>query len=123
VRLLSPESVSQMGQNQIGELELRPIASLIPQFITSGVLLPGSLDRFGLGFALNTQPVPGGRAALTMSWAGVFNTYFWVDRENQVCGVVLSQMLPFGDPGPLALVEAFDRAVYAERGEKKAESR
>jgi len=75
-------------------------------------VLPGGLDAFGLGFALNRKPLASGRGAGTMSWAGVYNTFFWVDHEKDVCAVLLVQMLPFGDAGPTRLVEDFDRAVY-----------
>jgi len=47
-----------------------------------------------------------------MSWVGIFNTFFWVDREKNVCAVLLTQMLPFGEPGVIKLVEDFERAVY-----------
>ena len=114
-RILSAESVATIGSNHIGELSLVPLPSLMPQLVTDRAELPGSLDKFGLGFALNTQPVDGGRGRNTLSWAGVFNTFFWVDREKQVGAVLMSNMLPFLDPGPKRLLEEFDRAVYAWR--------
>jgi methyl acetate hydrolase len=114
-RILSAESVATMGSNHIGELTVVPLPSLMPQLVTDRAVLPGSLDKFGLGFALNTQRVDGGRGRNTLSWAGVFNTFFWIDREKQVGAVLLSNMLPFLDPGPKTLIEEFDRAVYAWR--------
>ena len=112
-RILSAQSVSAMGQNQIGELSVRVMPSLIPQLTTDGAVLPGDLDKFGLGFALNSKPVPGSRGATTLAWAGIYNTFFWIDREQQVCAVLMTQMLPFLDPGPMKLLEDFNRAVYA----------
>jgi CubicO group peptidase (beta-lactamase class C family) len=113
--ILTPESVAAMGQNQIGELGLRPFSSLMPQFARDGAALPGGLDKFGLGFALNTQPLEKGRGANTLSWAGIFNTFFWIDREKKVCAVLMTQMSPGLDDGPRTLLEDFDRAVYAWR--------
>jgi methyl acetate hydrolase len=115
-RILSAESVTMMGTNQIGELTLRPFPSFMPQLATANALLPGSLDKFGLGFAINTKPVAGGRGANTMSWAGIFNTFFWIDRQKQIGAVLMSQMLPGLDAGPLKLLEDFDRAVYSSKG-------
>lgn len=112
-RILKPESVATMGRNQIGELAIRPFASLVPQLARDGASLPGALDKFGLGFALNTKLVQNGRRANTMSWAGIFNTFFWIDREKKVCAVLMTQMSPGLDEGPRALLEEFDRAVYA----------
>src|SRR5437879_5803701 len=73
----------------------------------------GSLDKFGLGFGINTQPVPGGRSAGSISWAGIFNTFFWIDPSRKRCAVIMMQILPFGDDATNAVVEDFERAVYA----------
>ena len=71
-----------------------------------------SSDRFGLGFLLNTEPVTGGRAPGSLAWAGLYNTYFWVDRRTGVSGVLLTQVLPFYDGPVVTLLDAFERAVY-----------
>lgn len=111
-RILEAETVAIMGQNQIGELTLSPAISQNPQLVAPDAVLPGGLDAFGLGFALNRQAHASGRGAGTMSWMGVFNTFFWVDREKEICAVLLAQMLPFGDRGPATLVEEFGRALH-----------
>jgi len=112
-RILKPESVKMMASNQIGELTLRPFSSLAPQLTKDDAVLPGALDKFGLGFALNSSAVRNGRGANTMSWVGVFNTFFWIDPEKQICAVLMTQMTPGLDDGPRKLLEDFDRAVYA----------
>lgn len=112
-RILKPETVALMGQNQIGDLNTTPFRSLIPQLAKNGAVLPGALDKFGFGFALNSKPIEKGRGANTMSWVGVFNTFFWIDREKKVCAVLMTQMSPGLDDGPAKLLEDFDRAVYS----------
>lgn len=114
-RILSADSVALMGTNQIGDLTIFPLPSMIPQFITDRAEIPGALDTFGLGFALNSRTDKTARGANTMVWAGVYNTFFWIDREKQVSAVVMTQVLPFLDPGPQRLLEDFDRALYASR--------
>jgi methyl acetate hydrolase len=111
-RILRSETVAMMAQNQIGELTLPAITTQNPQLVAANAVLPGGLDAFGLGFALNRNPLASGRGAGAMSWAGVFNTFFWLDREKDVAAVLLVQMLPFGDRAATTLVEDFDRAVY-----------
>jgi CubicO group peptidase (beta-lactamase class C family) len=111
-RILRTETVAIMAQNHIGQLTLPPITTQNPQLVAANAVLPGGLDAFGLGFALNRKPLASGRGAGAMSWAGVFNTFFWVDREKDVAAVLLVQMLPFGDRAATSLVEDFDRAVY-----------
>lgn len=112
-RILSPDSVEMMGSNQIGTLSIRPVPSLMPRFITDRAELPGSLDKFGLGFAINTGTQGTARGAKTMSWSGAFNTFFWIDRERELAAVLMTQSLPFFDAGAKKLLEDFDRAVYA----------
>jgi len=68
-----------------------------------------------LRFALNTKPLEKGRGANTLSWAGIYNTFFWIDRDKKACAVLMTQMLPFLDDGPQALMDDFGRAVYAWR--------
>jgi methyl acetate hydrolase len=112
-RILLADSVKAMGANQIGGMTISGFTSLNAQFMTDGAILPGNLDKFGFGFALNAKAVPNGRGANTMSWAGIHNTFFWIDREKQVGAVLMSHMLPFLDPRAAKLLEDFDRAVYA----------
>jgi methyl acetate hydrolase len=112
-RILSAESVAAMAKNHIGNLQMQPLSSQIPAMMVGNAVMPGSLDKFGLGFALNSKPTDAGRGANTMSWAGIFNTFFWIDRERQVGAVVLTQLLPFLDPQVKKLVDEFDRLVYA----------
>lgn len=116
-RILSDTSVVMMGRNQIGDLSIRPLPSLIPQVITDRAALPGAPDKFGLGFALNSTTAGTARGANTMSWAGAINTFFWIDREKQIAAVVFSQMLPFLDADVKKVLDDFDRAVYAWRAE------
>jgi len=114
-RVLSAQSVAAMGRSHIGDLRVRPMPSTLPQFATNEGVMPGELDKFGLGFALNTQPTQAGRGANTMSWCGVYNTFFWIDREKGVAAVLMTQSLPALEPGAKALIDDFDRAVYASR--------
>jgi len=87
--------------------------SQIPQLAKDPIRIPGSLDKFGLGFAINTQPVEGGRSAGSLAWAGIYNTFFWIDPPRKTCAVVMMQVLPFSDDGAVSVVEQFERAVYS----------
>lgn len=53
------------------------------------------------------------RGVNTMAWAGIYNTFFWIDTDKQVGAVLMTQMLPGLDPRAKQLLEDFDRAVYA----------
>jgi len=112
-RILRAETVAEMSRNQIGEMKLPELTSTIAPLLKNPVRLPGSPDKFGWGFGINSRAVGGGRAAGSLAWDGIFNTFFWIDVSRKTCGVVLMQTLPFSDDGALATEEEFERALYA----------
>ena len=112
-RILQSETIRQMSRNQIGDLTLVELRSWTPQFAKDPIRIPGSLDKFGLGFAINTKPVEGGRSAGSLAWAGIYNTFFWIDPPQKTCAVIMMQVLPFSDDRAIAVAERFERAVYA----------
>jgi methyl acetate hydrolase len=122
-RILQSETVAQMSRNQIGDLSLGEFRSQVPQFAKDPIRIPGSLDKFGLGLAINTKPVDGGRSPGSLAWAGIFNTFFWIDPPRRTCAVIMMQILPFSDDAPISVVEHFERAVYATPAETVAPAR
>ena len=112
-RLLAPETVAAMSRNQIGELHVTRLRSTDPAFSSDAEFLPGIPKTWGLSFQVNEAPVPGGRSAGSLSWAGMRNSYFWIDPERGVGGITLSQFYPFADAGAMALFERFERVTYA----------
>jgi len=112
-RILQFETVTEMSRNQIGDLMLPEMRSLVPLFAKDPIRIPGSLKKFGLGFGINTKPVEGGRSRGSLSWAGIDNTFFWIDPLRKECAVILMQVLPFGDDATNSVVEHFERIVYA----------
>jgi CubicO group peptidase (beta-lactamase class C family) len=56
--------------------------------------------------------VEGGRSAGSLSWAGIYNTFFWIDPSRKTCAVLLMQTLPFSDDTADEVVDKFERAVY-----------
>jgi methyl acetate hydrolase len=111
-RILNADSVAMMRKNQIGDLQLPPFRSLVPELATDNASLPGGLDKFGLGFAINTLPGPQKRDAYSMTWAGIYNTFFWIDPEKKVSAVLMTQLLPGLDPGPASTLKDFEKSVY-----------
>jgi len=111
-QVLRPETVDQMAQNHIGPLEIGAMTSAIPPLSNDVELFPGMSKKWGLGFLINTAPAPTGRSAGSLAWAGLANTYFWIDRSKRVCGVFLSQVLPFFDHTAIDLLTTFETEVY-----------
>jgi methyl acetate hydrolase len=111
-RILRRETVADMACNQIGGLEMGAMKSAQPQSSNDVNLFPDIVKKWGLGFMINTADVPDGRAAGSLAWAGLANTYFWIDPHRQRGGVILTQILPFADPQVLDLAGKFERGVY-----------
>ena len=112
-RILSAGSIEAMTRNQIGGLAVREMRSVMPEVSKDFLLFPDSVSRFGLGFLINEADVPGRRRAGSLTWAGLYNTYFWIDPASGICGVLLVQVLPFFDAEVVRVFEDFERAVYA----------
>ena len=113
-RILRAGTVAQMTHNQLGDLTLVPLTSLLPTIAKNPVRIPGSLDTFGLGFGINSTPVDSGRSAGSLAWAGIDNTYFWIDPPRKICAVILMQILPFSDDVAVSTAEQFERAIYTQ---------
>src|SRR5213594_3390365 len=111
-RVLRGETVDQMAQNHIGPLEIGVMKTAIPPLSNDVALFPGISKKWGLSFLINTQTAPTGRSAGSLAWAGLANTYFWIDRTKQVCGVFLSQVFPFYDHTAIDLFVKFETEVY-----------
>jgi methyl acetate hydrolase len=111
-RILRPETVAMMGQNHMGGLNVLPMKSADPQMSNDVDLFPGMPKKWGLSFLINTRDVPGGRSAGSLAWAGLNNTYYWLDPSRMVAGVLMTQILPFGDRTVLDALDAFETAVY-----------
>lgn len=111
-QVLRPETVDQMAQNHIGPLEVGAMTTAIPPLSNDVELFPGMSKKWGLSFLINTAQAPTGRSAGSLAWAGLANTYFWIDRSKRVCGVFLSQVLPFCDHTTIDLLTKFETEVY-----------
>jgi methyl acetate hydrolase len=111
-RVLSLESVAAMSQNQIGPIRAGEMDSINLMFALPNDPFPDQHSGWGLGFLINPDQGPNGRAAGSLAWAGIANTYYWIDPANDIAGLVMMQFLPFGDPAALAVYGAFERAVY-----------
>ena len=120
-RLLKPETVAMMAQNQIGEINVMTRwTSAMPPFSNDIELYPEQDKKWGLSFLINTNQTAEGRSAGSLAWAGLANTYFWLDPARKVGGVILMQLIPFADGKALELFAALERGVYGSLEGTKA---
>lgn len=110
-RLLSEAACRQMASNQIGDLTAQVQTSAMPERSNDFIFMSGT-QKFGLGLALDERAGPSGRPAGTGSWAGIYNTYFWIDFANEFAATVMMQVSPFADPWCVAARQRFEQALY-----------
>jgi methyl acetate hydrolase len=111
--ILKAKSVEMMMTNQIGDLGAGKLKSYIPATSSDVDLHPGAVDKWGLGFLINPTAYAGGRSAGSLAWAGIYNTFYWIDPSRGICAVIMMQFLPFVDKEAVALLGEFERSVYA----------
>ncbi|MGB8401464.1 serine hydrolase domain-containing protein [Bradyrhizobium sp.] len=112
-QVLKPETVALMGQNHIGELSMGKMISVTPPYTNDVDLYPDMVKKWGLSFLINTAKTPEGRSPGSLAWAGLANTYYWIDPARDIAGVILMQLLPFADGKCLEAFAGFERGVYA----------
>jgi methyl acetate hydrolase len=122
VRILRPDTVALMGQNQLGKIEAGVLKTTTPALSNDVDFFPGISLKWGLGHMINMQPIPDGRSAGSMTWGGLLNTYYWIDPGRRIAAVFMTQVLPFADKRALQIYRQFERGVYAalEGGQRRA---
>jgi CubicO group peptidase (beta-lactamase class C family) len=115
-RVLGADTVALAFQDHLAGAPLPEIMrSTVPELSNDVPALPVP-QGWGLGFHLMHTDVPGMRSNGTGDWAGIFNSYFWIDRAAGAAGVFMTQILPFFDARVVELLAGFEIAVYAQLG-------
>lgn len=109
-QVLKPETVALMSQNAMGDINVTRLPDVIPTLSNAVEFTAGM--KWGLTFMINPKPMATGRSAGSLAWAGLMNSYYWIDPVKNISGVYATQILPFCDVKSLKLFEAFESAVY-----------
>ena len=113
-RLLRTTSMQAMMRDQLGGLTVTEQPSAMPG-VSAAFPLGAGRDGFGLGFQVAVRS-PDGRPDGTLSWSGLFNTHFWIDRTTGIGVLFMTQVLPFYDGRVMGVVRAVERTIYRSRG-------
>jgi CubicO group peptidase (beta-lactamase class C family) len=111
-RVLQPETVDLMSQNAMGDIRVTMLKTQNPERSLDAEFFPGLPKSWGLSFMINEETAPTGRPAGSLAWAGIQNTFFWIDPTTGIGGVYLTQILPFVDEKALSVFYDFETAVY-----------
>lgn len=112
-RILKAKTVAQMSVNGTGSIAAGRLKTARAAQSSDVDFHPGHDDRYTLGFLMNPEAIPGERSAGSLAWAGINNTYYWIDPKRGVSGVIMMQFLPFADKEAVALLDDYQRAVYS----------
>jgi CubicO group peptidase (beta-lactamase class C family) len=112
-RILSERTVRTMFQNHTGSVVV-PLQRSANPALSKDFPVGAGEDNWGLGFELARPKVkkPDTRAAGSGTWAGIFNTHFWVDPTNEVGVIVMMQTLPFYDDQSMKVLAGVEEIVY-----------
>jgi CubicO group peptidase (beta-lactamase class C family) len=110
-RVLKPETVASLGMNHMGTNRVSLLKAAIP-LTNDAEFFPGVQKSWSLAFQINHEKLPTGRPAGGLMWAGLANSYYWIDQSTGVAGAYFTQIFPFADAKSLPLYYAFETAVY-----------
>lgn len=113
-RLLKPESVRQMSSNQIGPVTVSEMPAVMPE-LSAAFPFGAGKDKFGLGFQITMTEGKARheRSAGSYTWAGIYNTHFWIDPKRGIGVIFLAQNLPFYNAATMNLMRQFEHLTYA----------
>jgi methyl acetate hydrolase len=109
-QVLRPETVSLMSHNAMGDIACRPMKTAAPELSNDVDFINGM--KWGLSFLINPDKLETGRSPGSLAWAGLANSYYWIDPTRKVTGVYATQVLPFYDAKAVKLYQDFETEVY-----------
>ena len=115
-QIVKPETVAEMSRNSMGNIKVTMLRTAIPASTNDAEFFPGMPKSWGLSFMINEERAPTGRSPGSLAWAGLANTYYWIDQREGLGGVYMSQVLPFADVKALPHFYAFEKSVYDSAG-------
>ena len=113
-KILKESSIETMTKNQIGNVVVDQQPAAQPNLSRPFPTAPAAgRDKFGFGFELtaSNKENPNMRSAGSYTWAGIFNTHFWVDPKREIAGVIMFQLLPFYDDATMKVYADFEEAI------------
>jgi methyl acetate hydrolase len=112
IRILRPETVALMGENQIGDIRVGILRTTQPDLSNDVDFFHDITCKWGFGHLINMDEIPNARGAGSLTWGGLFNTYYWIDPAKRIAGVFMTQVLPFADVRALRIYRQFERGIY-----------
>ena len=110
-RILSEKSAKTMLESHTGNVVVQPQESA-NLTLSKNFPVGAGKDRWGLGFQLAAEKLSNRRTPGSGTWAGIFNTHFFVDPKKEIGVAVMMQTLPFYDEASMKVYAGVEEAVY-----------
>ena len=110
-RILSERSTRTMFENHSGNVVVQKQVST-NQGLSRDFPVGAGEDKWGLGFQLAAAKRPNMRSPGSGTWAGIFNTHFFIDPAREIGVVVMMQTLPFYDEASMKVYAGVEDLVY-----------
>jgi methyl acetate hydrolase len=112
-RVLREETVAAAVRNGLrADQSVVMLPGVIATLSNDAEFFPGLKKSWCYTFMLNDEDAPTGRPSGSLGWAGLANTFYWIDRKNGFGGYWATQILPFGDPTSFVGYMNFETAAY-----------
>jgi methyl acetate hydrolase len=111
-RILSEKSARTVFDSHTGNVVVKEQVSA-NQILSRNFPVGAGRDKWGLGFQLAADKQPNRRSPGSGTWAGIFNTHFFIDPSKEIGVVVMMQTLPFYDEASMKVYAGVEEAVYA----------
>lgn len=121
-QLLQPASIDEMFTPQLSPNSKAVYAGFVTMPLWQGTFASvpaGTGVDWGLGSMLVTSDVEGARKKGTLSWSGLPNLLWTIDREAGLACFFAAQVMPFGDKQMHYFQQAFEREMYRRLGGEK----
>jgi CubicO group peptidase (beta-lactamase class C family) len=112
--LLSKSTIQSMTSNQIGNVVVETQPAALPNLTRPFPVGPSAgRDKFGFGFEItaSNKENPNLRSPGSYTWAGIYNTHFWVDPKRGIAAVIMFQVLPFYDDATMKIYQDFEETI------------
>ncbi|XXG97752.1 ribosomal protein S8A [Hypoxylon texense] len=119
-RVLGKQLVDEMFRPQLGPEAKASMNDQLKNIDIARRVYANSFDMdhqvmdHGLGGEIGTRDEAGRRRAGTMSWGGLPNLIWWIDRTAGLCGTLFTNVIPAGDVTVSRLEGLFEKAVYEQ---------
>ena len=117
-KLLKPETVDMMFQPQLNTEEQKALMAFMAGPMGGSVIgewKAGLELNWGLGGILLMQDDNGRRKKGTLSWGGMTNPFWLIDREADLALTFGTQLLPPGDPMVSEMISAIEYDLYKQK--------